>query len=301
MKTINSLTCILLFSVLLMSCTETEKISAEYEDEMNDWKRLRDDFLRTNDGYLALAGLYWLQEGANTYGSDSSNAIIFPGNTPGFIGTIFLEGDRIFTLTNPEAGITGDGLSNADTLNLNPDISGEKTILKFKSLSWYVIKRADKYGIRVKDSEYHTLTDFKGVTYFDLNPRWNVQASFVSFDPPKEIPIQNIVGFTTLSKSPGKLVFEVDNIIYSLDVMEEEDQFFVIFGDYTNGKSTYGGGRYMYTEQPDENGFVRLDFNKSYNPPCAFTEFATCPLPPKQNILKVELNAGEYTYEGATH
>ncbi len=301
MKKIHSLTCVLLFSGLLLSCTGIEKISPEYEVEMNDWKKLRDDFLRTDDGYLALAGLYWLQEGANTYGSDSSNAIIFPGNAPGFSGTIYLEGDRIYTLTNPETGITANGLADADTLNLSPDMSGEKTILKYKSLSWYVIKRADQYGIRVKDSEYHTLTDFKGVTYFDLNPQWNVEASFVAFDPPKEIPIQNIVGFTTPSKSPGKLVFTVDRVEYSLDVLAAEDQFFVIFGDYTNGKLTYGGGRYMYTKQPDENGLVRLDFNKSYNPPCAFTEFATCPLPPIQNILKVELNAGEFTYEGATH
>lgn len=292
---------LLLTSIILISCEVKTDEDPAYVESINAWKKIRYEALTNEDGYLVLAGLYWLNPGENTYGSDPSNDIVFPGKAPAVTGAFFLEGDSVYTIINPGVEILNNG-SRVDSLELMDDSKGKPTSLVFGTLKWYVIKRGDKYGIRLKDTEHPVRKNFTGVDYFDLSKIWRVEATFIPSDKQNTISIQNIIGTTNAQPSAGKLSFEIDGKNYTLDVLDGgEDKFFVIFGDMTNGDSTYGAGRYMYTEKPGKDNKVVLDFNKAYNPPCAFTEFATCPLPPPQNILDIRVTAGEKVYEDGPH
>ncbi len=276
---------LLLFVVIGTACSQKGQLTEEYIAELTVWKTERMAELEADDGYLSLVGLFWLEEGESTYGSDNSNTIVFPSEANPQMGTIILSGDSVIHRSP-------DG---AEEL-MNPPDTESYPNYTHKTLTWYVIKRGGAYGIRIRNTNSETLSSFEGVSYYPPNPELNVVATFVPFDPPKKIPIENIVGFTISTESPGHLLFEIDGRQHSLDVLKDGETYFIIFGDPSNGKDTYGGGRYMHTDFPDENNEVVLDFNKSYNPPCAFTEFATCPLPPAQNVLKVKIFAGELNY-----
>jgi uncharacterized protein (DUF1684 family) len=153
-------------------------------------------------------------------------------------------------------------------------------------------------GVRVRDLESAAVANFNGVDRYDVDPVWNVEASFEKYEPIKQISITNILGQTYTQPCPGALVFKIKDTTYRLDAIEDgtPGEYFIIFGDKTNEHETYPSGRYMYVKKEDENKKVVVDFNKSYNPPCAFTEFATCPLPPKQNVLNVAITAGEKNF-----
>jgi uncharacterized protein (DUF1684 family) len=202
----------------------------------------------------------------------------------------------------PDAGITSDG-NAASTLVLQSDDDGKPTVLKLGSLKLFVIKRGDKLGLRVKDKRNPGRSRFAGLDYFPVDLKWRIDARFETYDPPRIIPIVNVLGMVDNMTSPGVLVFEVNAKSYRLDPVLEKGskQLFIIFGDKTTGKETYGAGRYLYADPAGDDGKVVLDFNKAYNPPCAFTEFATCPLPPRQNRLSIRVEAGEKKYAGSGH
>ena len=164
------------------------------------------------------------------------------------------------------------------------------------SLRWYIIKRDDKYGVRLRDIDANLRKEFKGIDTYPVNEDWKITAKFEAYNPPKTISIPSIIGTVEEDMAPGALVFEKDGKEYRLDPVVEGDEFFIIFADETSGEETYGAGRFLYTAMPDSTGNVILDFNKAYNPPCAFTPYATCPLPPKQNYLKLRITAGEKKY-----
>ena len=177
------------------------------------------------------------------------------------------------------------------------------TILKLGSLIINVVKRGDRIGIRVKDSESQTRREFKGLEYYPIDPKWRLEARFEPYQPAKKIPITNVLGMTEDETSPGAFAFEVDGKTYRIDPILEkgETDLFVMIADETTGKETYGAGRYLYVTPPDATGKVVIDFNKTYSPPCAFTNFATCPLPPRQNHLPFRIDAGEKKYAGTVH
>jgi uncharacterized protein (DUF1684 family) len=165
------------------------------------------------------------------------------------------------------------------------------------SLLWFVIKRDDQYGVRLRDHESDGVKNFHGIERYPVDVSWRIEARFEKAEPGKTIDITNILGQTTPNPCPGTLVFDIDGKEFRLDaILEGGPDLFVIFGDDTNEKETYPSGRYIYVNPPDESGKVIIDFNKSYNPPCAFTAFATCPLPPRQNVLPVRITAGEKNY-----
>jgi len=166
-----------------------------------------------------------------------------------------------------------------------------------------IVKRGDKVGVRVKDTESETRREFKGLEYYPIDPKWRIEARLEPYTPPKAIPITNVLGITEDETSPGALAFEVDGKTYRIDPILEkgETDLFVMIADQTTGKETYGAGRYLYVSPPDANGKVVIDFNKTYSPPCAFTNFATCPLPPQQNHLPFRIDAGEKKYTGTVH
>ena len=165
-------------------------------------------------------------------------------------------------------------------------------VLEHKSLRWFIIKRGDKYALRLRDLDGEYVRKFKGITYFPLDPSWRIIAKFVPTKG-KQLRITDITGRTFLEDSPGVLHFTKGGKKFTLEAGGTVDEFFIVFGDLTNKKSTYGGGRFLYANAPDKDGNVILDFNKSLNPPCEFTPFATCPLPTKENKMNVEVEAGE--------
>ncbi len=288
---------LLVITVLLISISCTEKNpepkgTAEYITEIEQWHQKRIERLKRDTGWLNLVGLYWLNEGENTFGSSEKNDIQFPDNSPPKIGTIILK-DSSLTF---KSAYGVDVLNNdvkATVLELKDDLTGKRTTLASGSLRWHIIKRGERYGIRLRDLESPLLKEFKDIDIYAINEDWRIEATLIPYDPPKPILIPNILGTTEEDKSPGILSFTKDGKSYKLDAIESRNGYFIIFADETSGKETYGAGRFLYTDKPDSNNKVILDFNIAYNPPCVFTKYATCPLPPKQNYLHLKITAGE--------
>lgn len=264
---------ITLFSLFFSLVTVAQ---IDYSTEIRNWDSSRVRALKAENGWLNLAGLYWLKEGTNTYGTDKSNDLVFPkGSAKAKAGTILLS--------NGVVTMDGKAIFHPDSMH-NPVIS-------YGSFRWSIIKREDKYGIRLRDLNSPLVKQFKGLERFPPDTAWRVKAFLQKGKG--YVMITNVLGQTIKQESPGKLIFSIKGKTYSLDAITEGDQLFIIFGDETSAITTYGAGRYIYCALPDKDGFTVLDFNKAFNPPCAFTDFATCPLPPKQNLLPIEVTAGE--------
>lgn len=269
--------------------------AVSYEQELEQWKAKRLTGLKSEDGWLSLVGLFWLKEGENRFGSDPTNEIVLPdGKAPALAGTLRLAAGKVTLDAKPDAKITSKG-QPVTTLELKSDEDGEPTLLELGSLSFHVVKRGERLGLRVKDRENPARAAFKGTDYYPADKKWVVNARFEPYQPPKQVPIMNVLGMETEETSPGVLAFEVDGRPYRLEALKEkgEEQFFIIFADQTNKVETYDAGRYLYADPPGADGRVTLDFNRAYSPPCAFTKYATCPLPPKQNHLALRVEAGE--------
>jgi uncharacterized protein len=285
------------FFLIAMSLSSSSPETA-HRAEWEQWRARRLESLRREDGWLSLIGLFWLQEGENSAGSDPGSRILLPaGKTPARIGSILLDKGSVSVRAEPESGLTADG-KPVTSMTLATDAgAGPATVLKRGSISFYVIARGSKLGVRVKDSDAETRRNFRGIETFPYDERYRVEARFEPYDPPRDIPVPNVLGTVEKQPSPGALVFELDGKTYRLDPVLEtgETNLFVIFGDQTSGHETYGGGRFLYAK-PAVGGKTILDFNRAYNPPCVFTPYATCPLPPKQNKLPIRVESGEKTY-----
>lgn len=268
-----------------------------YTQQVEKWRGDRVARLKSETGWLTLVGLFWLKPGENKFGNDPSDEIVVSGEKiPKQAGSFWLEQDRVQVKVNPGVVILSEGKPVTE-MSLQSDADENPTVLNLGSLNFYVIKRVDRLGIRVKDKESSALKHFSGLTYFPIDPKWRIQAKFEKYSPAKKIPIVNVLGMVDNQDSPGAIVFQQGGKSYRLDAIQEEpDSLFMIFADETSGKETYGAGRYLSTELPDGKGNVVIDFNEAYNPPCAFTSYATCPLPPQQNRLKLPINAGEKKY-----
>ena len=293
----------LIIIILALSIIVTAADDPTYTKAMEKWRADRLEEINGEDGWTTLVGLYWLNEGPNKFGSDPSNEIVLPrSSAPKFAGSMRLDNGVVTLEAKPDAGITSDG-NAASTLVLQSDDSGKPTVLKLGSLKLFVIKRGDKLGLRVKDKQNPARSHFAGLDYFPVDLKWRLDAKFEPYDPPKIIPIVNVLGLVDNMTSPGALVFELNGKTHRLDPVLEKGskQLFIIFGDKTTGKETYGAGRYLYGDPAGDDGKVVLDFNKAHNPPCAFTVFATCPLPPRQNRLAIRVEAGEKKYAGSGH
>lgn len=274
-----------------------------YLKEIEKWRNERLEEVNGETGWNTLVGLFWLHEGKNSFGSGPSNDIVLPrSRAPKLAGSLQLDNGTVRLITKLEVGITSGGDRVRDVV-LRSDADGLPTPLKLGSLTMFVIKRGEKFGLRVKDKLRPARANFHGLTYFPLDTNWKLQGKLDAHVPSKVMPIVNVLGMVDNMTSPGVLVFEISGKEYRLDPVLEKGskQLFVIFADQTSGKETYGAGRYLYVDPPDADGKVIVDFNKAYNPPCAFTKFATCPLPPRQNRLATRIDAGEKKYAGSGH
>lgn len=292
--------------VMVTSCTrskETPKAafdSVNYNIEIDAWSRNRIDELKAEEGWLNLAGLFWLKEGINSFGSSDDNDIQFPtGKIPARAG-FFLVNQGTVTIT-PIVNITQNGKSMGKGVIYSPDSTANPT-LEYGSLRWFVIQRDKSVGIRLRDLESEGVQKFKGIVNYPTDLAWRVEATVENHNESRMIDITNVLGQTTSQASPGTLVFVINDNEYRLDALDGgKDELFLIFGDDTNNNETYPSGRYVYVKRPDSEGKTILDFNKAHNPPCAFTAFATCPLPPRQNVLNLSVTAGEKKYSDASH
>lgn len=288
----------------LVGCGAPEKPAidqAAYLNEIEAWHTKRLEDLKDTSGWLNLAGIYWLREGINTFGSSEKNQVIFPpGTIAGEAGYFLVKNGIVKMEVKPEVAVTAGGLPVTSLEIFHPD-SANVVTAAHGTLRWFVIKRDNQLGIRLRDLTSKAVQEFKGIERYPVNTEWRVTAAFKATDG-KTIDITNVLGQTVPQESPGILEFEIEGNPYSIEALDGgKEELFLIFGDATNGKDTYSAGRYLYVKRPDAEGKVIIDFNKSYNPPCAFTPFATCPLPPRQNVLLLAVEAGEKNYEGYEH
>ena len=268
---------------------------AAYRAEIERWRERREASLKSDDGWLAVAGLFWLKHGINTVGTGEGNDIILPaGSAPAKVGTFDMHDGIVTFQAAPEASPTVNG-TPATAATLKPDSSESPDVLRLNDLTMFVIQRGGRYGIRLKDKNSGMRKTFTGLRYFPVKEEYRVRARFVPYDPPKSIAVPNILGQIEQTPSPGYVEFTLNGHELRLDPVTEGDSLFFIFKDLTSGKETYPPGRFLNTEMP-KNSEVMLDFNKAYNPPCAFTPYATCPLPPEQNKLSIAIEAGELRY-----
>lgn len=289
---------VLLISLIaLFSCTQKPEADPNYVKEISEWDSKRASRLKADDGWLNLIGRFWLKPGENTFGTSKDNDIVIESSKlPEHIGS-FLFIDTIVTFK------ANDGINVL--YNNNPvkeiimvdDQKKDMTVLQIGSIKFNLIIRDTLYGIRARDLNSELVKNFNRIERFPIDQSWDIKAKFEAYIPPKEIMVPNVLGQIDKENSPGAVVFDRDGKTYRIDAVDEGgDKLFLIFADQTSGDETYGGGRFMYVNKPDSTGIINLDFNKAYNPPCVFTKYATCPLPPLQNYLKLRIEAGEKIY-----
>jgi uncharacterized protein (DUF1684 family) len=268
-----------------------------YAQLIEKWRGEVETNLKKETGWLTVAGLFWLKEGTNTVGAGENFDIRLTDNfKQGKFGEIdFKNGVASLRVANGiEAQVDGKSVSTVDLVS---DEKENPTEIRTGTQTFFLIKREDRFGIRLRDSNSEARRNFTGRHWFPIDESSKVTARLEASPEPKEIMVPNVLGGHFKMKSPGLLKFTLKGKEYSLQpVTEDDDQLFVIFGDGSNRNETYKGGRFLYADKP-VNGETVLDFNKAYNPPCAFTPFATCPLPPPQNKLEVEIKAGEKRYD----
>ena len=269
-----------------------------HTQEIQKWRKARIERLTNPGGWLSLVGLDWLKDGRNTLGSAKDNDIVIP-TAPAHLGAITLSGGKASIALDPKSGATIDSAAKLES-ELIDDTHEKPTVVAFGTTSFFVIKREDKYALRIKDAEAPTRKHFVGIDYFDIDPSWRIEAKWEAYDPPHEVDEPNVIGQVDKVIVPGAAVFERDGKTIRVEPVIEtpgDKELFLVFADKTSGKETYGAARFVYSEPP-RDGKIVIDFNKAYNPPCAFTPYATCPLPTAQNRIKVRVTAGEKKYRG---
>ena len=291
-----------IITFLFLTIVTSTKAQTNFDvAELKKWDAERIAALKQPDGWLNLEGLFWLKKGVNSFGSASVNDLVYDNTAfPKHLGDFIYENGKVYWKDASKEKITikdnaGLVVTNSGTLNLLTQTEGSYNS-RWKDFVWVVIQREDKVGVRFRNLKAKTLLEFKGIERFPVDVKWRIKAKVIPQDQ-NPLMIMNVLGQNTAQKHGGQLVFDIEGTTYRLDAIDEGGiRLFVTFADATSGKTTYGSGRFIELERPDANGFTYIDFNKAYNPPCAFTEFATCPLPPPQNRLTIAIPAGEKKY-----
>jgi len=266
------------------------------------WRAERDREMRSEESWLTIAGLFWLDEGENTFGASSSNRIeLPPGSAPSLGGKFIRKGEKITVEAAPGVSLYCGGKQIA-RMTIRAGDSTSPDTLTLGDLRMWVIRRGDRYAVRLRDLNAPAFKDYKGLNYFPPSAAFRIEAIFAPYSSPKNIEVEAKIVKRSKLISPGTLKFLWEGREYEFIAFDDEERgtYFLVFGDETNGMETYDGGRFLDFKIDTGNQAV-LDFNHAYNPPCAFTAFATCPLPPTQNRFLFRLEAGEKTYAGAGH
>jgi hypothetical protein len=300
-----------LSALLASACTETPRdagvvppdpqYAARYAQEIAAWREQREARLKSPGGWLNLAGLYWLAPGANSIGAGPANDIVVPvDRAAARIGTFFLDGGRVTFTRDVDADVRHGG-EPIESMTLEPDDPGPETVLTHEDLAFFVIDRRGSVGVRLRDYRHPAVDTFPGIPAYPTSLEWRVEARFVPYAEPRQIIVDTVVeGLDWDPVAPGILEFDIAGQTLTLETFGSGPSFFVLFADQTSGTETYPAGRYLSVDAAADGEITVIDFNRAYNPPCAFNEFATCPLPPRQNFLPVAIEAGE-KYTDALH
>lgn len=272
----------------------------DYAATTQTWRQEMENKLRAPNGWLALAGLFWLHEGVNLVGSDPAADVRLPtGTASPILGRIEVDGSEavLHVTGNDPTRVRG---APVHRVALVPDVDDAPTFVDLEELRLVLIRRGQRLGVRLWDNRRPERTAFPGRVWYPIDPAWRVTASFIAHDPPLALLVPNALGEVDLEKSIGRLEFAISGQSCSLEVFaEDEGELFLIFADPTNRDMTYASGRFLYTAAPTDRNAV-LDFNRAYSPPCAFTPYATCPLPPAENRLAIRVEAGEMYRQAST-
>ena len=274
----------------------------DLERSVEAWRAQRYAALRRPMSWLTLVGLDWLAPGTNRLGSAADNEIVLPGGPP-LAGTIRLEEGAATATSGPAGRLRVDG-APVDGLLLVADTDATDqrppTTLEIDTLRLRIIRRGEggsRFGVRTWDTAA-VQSDFPGISHWPVDPAWVIEARFEASPAGTTVAVPDVLGDILEEALPGTVRFEIDGVACTLDAVEggPDGELWLIFADATSGAETYGGGRFLYTPPPRPDGTVIVDFNRAYNPPCVFSPYATCPLPPPQNRLPVRIEAGERTY-----
>jgi uncharacterized protein (DUF1684 family) len=276
-------------------CTSRSPSTARGPADWLEWQAKRRESLLGSNGWTTLIARYWLPEGITFVGSAPTNQLVLPPRRAvPCVGQFERRGSTVHFTATPGLIATIDG-QKVQHATLMTDASNAPSRLCIDDLSFVIIERGDRLGLRVRDPQAPGRLEFPGLDLFPYDPAWRLPGRFEAFATPRPLRVPDILGGTQELISPGRIIFSREGREHSLDVVEEqgEEDYFVIFRDRTAGASTYGSGRFLYVARPGADGKVTIDFNRAYTPPCGFTAFATCPLPPPQNWLPFDVPAGE--------
>ncbi|MBK8505764.1 MAG: DUF1684 domain-containing protein [Saprospiraceae bacterium] len=281
---------LVLVTACLAMVVGCHSIAVDYEDSIRQWQKERLANLIKEDGWATLAGLFPLREGKQYFGSGRDNQLVFPDFAPDTMGYFGVMGDSVWMEIRAGIGVQIDDLRVTQAL-LAPNEN--LLVCTLGRLQWFIIKRGDRFMVRVRDIEHPARQSLTLIPCYPTDRKWCLEASFHTFDSIKIVPLPNALDMMVENESPGYLEFEFEGKSYEIVTLEEGPELFLLFYDQTSGSETYGGGRYMYVDKPGIGEKVTLDFNKAYSPPCAFTEYATCLLPPPENRFPFAITAGE--------
>ena len=280
--------------IIFSNISAQSKDVDHYVTSIKKWHKERDLALKVADGWLTVAGLYWLKEGNNEVGSAPDNDVQFPAPSPNHWGTIILKKyEATFIPNHPE-------INSEKRIEINTPLtySGNKpTLVSHGSLQWHLLKRGEKIGIRLRDTLHPNRFAFDSVPYFEIDPTWKKQYKFIASEKSDSMLINNVLGMEFNRHPVGYIEISHLGKKHKLSLIDGGSKYFLIFSDLTTGKETYGGGRYLYIDKPTGGEEVIVDFNKAENPPCVFTKYATCLLPPHENKIPFAIEAGEL-YDG---
>lgn len=286
---------VLAIACLLAGCSagQDDSNADAYVREILDWRAARIESLKGPDGFLNLVGLYWLDDGAVRIGSSEDNDIVFPASAAARIGVLRPGADGVVLEVEEGVEVSQDGVPVRSVL-ISDDTTSHPVTVTHASLAWTIIKRDGRFALRLRDYEYPAIAAFPPIESFPIDTRYRVVGELQPFAEPKVLNVDTtIVGLGYHPRSPGTVAFEINGEAVELEAYESGDSLFFVFADQTTGRETYPAGRFLYADLPDEKGMTVMDFNKAYNPPCAFNEFATCPVASPRNRLAVRIEAGE--------
>lgn len=264
----------------------------EYIQSITQWRQEVDSNLRRENGWLALAGLFWLRKGTNLIGSDPESDILLPKRAPTYLGTFEFDGNNVTLNVESNLPVEVNGVMAKSAL-LDADQEDTPSFIAFGDIRMVVVRRSKGVGIRLWDNVREERHTFPPRQWYPVKKEYRVPATYTRYETPKIVKMPDILGAILDEPMQGFVSFALNGKKYELQVEELPDRrLFIQFMDLTNGNPTYPSGRYHYTDA-HENDKVFIDFNKAYSPPCAFTEYATCTFPPQENHLKVAIDAGE--------
>ncbi|MCB0666617.1 MAG: DUF1684 domain-containing protein [Saprospiraceae bacterium] len=281
---------LLIYSILIIAFANCQRTNNAYKLSIEEWQQERLNNLVREDGWATLAGLFPLKDGEQYFGSSQSLTVRFPAFAPDTIGSFHVSNDSVWMTAPAEKGVMINGVTVTKIL-LVP--ASDLQVCTLGRSQWFVIQRGSRFLIRLRDTQHPARTALTHIPYYPIDENWKLTATFHPYETPKSLALPNALDMIINNESPGYLKFSYHGEEFQMLTLEEGDELFLLFYDQTSGVETYGGGRYLYADKPVAGETTVLDFNKAYSPPCAFTEFATCLLPPQENRYPFAITAGE--------